>query len=54
MLEDVIMLLRAILEKDIDIKMNGRSVAEEVIDEINYLNDLHSNRNIRIGGGFAQ
>ena len=54
MLEDVIMLLRAILEKDIDIKMNGRSVAEEVIDEINYLNELYNNRNTRIGGGFAQ
>lgn len=51
LLEEMIYLLRRLLDKDTDVKINGRSLSEEILDDINELNELYDNRNIRIQGG---
>lgn len=51
LLEEMTYLLRRLLDKDIDVKINGRSLSEEILDDINELNELYDNRNIRIQGG---
>lgn len=51
LLEEMTYLLRRLLDKDTDVKINGRSLSEEILDDINELNELYDNRNIRIQGG---
>lgn len=53
LLEEAVYLLRKIFDKDTDININGRTLSEEILDDINYLNDLYSNRDTRIRGGVA-
>ena len=53
LLEEAVYLLRKISNKDTDININGRTLSEEILDDINYLNDLYSNRDTRIRGGVA-
>lgn len=50
-LEEVIFILKQIALKQLTIQLNGRTVAEEIIDDINYLNELYGNRQFRIQGG---
>lgn len=53
LLEEAVYLLRKIFDKDTDININGRTLSEEILDDINYLNDLYNNRDTRIRGGVA-
>ena len=51
MMEETNLLLRKLLQKDTSLIMNGRVLSEEILDDINELNELYNNRNIKIQGG---
>lgn len=49
--EEMVVLLRKLLQKNTDLIINGRVISEEILDDINELNDIYNNRNVRIQGG---
>lgn len=51
--EEMVFLLRKLLQKNTDLIINGRVLSEEILDDINHLNDLYANRGTRIRGGAA-
>ena len=48
--DSVLDVLHGILNKESNFYVNGRNLSEELVDDLNYINELRNNRSNRIGG----